>query len=473
MPCPRHRNPTITDGPGVKEVELAMEHGAGNSGNRGFSRWLVRRWFALTRRKIRLLEAADVAAEGPILLVVSHPAGFLHSLALVTAVDRPVHCLLPKNLVPGFLARLIARQLGVVLFERVKPTSELTPREAADVLASDGAVVLFADQHSAGTSAASALASTAETIVSRAELQHPGTNVTVYPVHLFLPQPPAPSREILIYVDSPLVRSEHLATALSQDAGSDAFVAALESRFRDNAFQLRPTDLDYFIGDLEEVLRTGLREDWASRPDWKQDTEGFVLSRLVTEWVKQTNYLNPERLISLRKSLDDYRVLQRQFALREFEVDRGNSPLRPGWRRAMLWLETLLGFPVALYGFLNHLLIVLTLLLAGSFKKENDRARHTEWALRGALALGFYAVQTLLVAHWRGRAVAGYYAPTLPVSGLYLWRYLALVRTRARPLVVSLTIPGLTRKVKRSRHELLEELDRALASYEEITSVPR
>ena len=43
----------------------------------------------------------------------------------------------------------------------------------------------------------------------------------------------------------------------------------------------------------------------------------------------------------------------------------------------------------------------------------------TEWTLRGAVTLGFYAVQIFLVAHWRGRAAAGYYAPTLPVSGAY------------------------------------------------------
>ena len=82
-----------------------------------------------------------------------------------------------------------------------------------------------------------------------------------------------------------------------------AFVEALEGRFQENAFQLRPADLDYFLADLEEVLRAGLQEDWASRPDWKQDTEGFVLSRLVTEWVKQANYFNPEKLVTLAQGV--------------------------------------------------------------------------------------------------------------------------------------------------------------------------
>jgi hypothetical protein len=48
-----------------------------------------------------------------------------------------------------------------------------------------------------------------------------------------------------------------------------------------------------------------------------------------------------------------------------------------------------------------------------------------------------------------------------------------LVRTQARLLFVSLTLPGLTRKIKRLRHSLLEELDKTLTAYEEKTSVSR
>jgi hypothetical protein len=244
--------------------------------------------------------------------------------------------LLAGSLARGPLARFVARRLGIILYEGERPASEATLREAIDVLAGGGALVVFADQSAAGQGAPGALASTAAALVLRAEAQHVGRRVTVHPVHLFLPESAAQSREILIYVDSAMVRpSEGRPAALSQDAETPAFVAALESRFQENAFQLRPADLEYFLADLEEVLRTGLQEDWASRPDWKQDTEGFVLSRLVTEWVKQTNYLNPGRLVTLRKSLDDYRRLQKQCALRELEVEEEASLLRSGWRRAL------------------------------------------------------------------------------------------------------------------------------------------
>ena len=450
-----------------------MEKGPGIPPRHGFYQGLIRGWFALTRRKIRTLQAGEVSAEGPALLAVSHPAAFLHALVLAIAIARPVRCLLPKGLARGPFARFLTRHLGIILYEGARPDSESTLREAIDVLASGGALVVFADQSAPGYSVPGALGSTAAALVWRAEAQHVGRRVTVYPVHLFLPESAAHSREILIYVDSAMARPEGRPAALSQVDETRAFVAALELRFQENAFQLRPADLEYFLADLEEVLRTGLQEDWASRPDWKQDTEGFVLSRLVTEWVKQTNYLHPSRLVTLRKSLDDYRRFQKQCALRELEVEGGESPLGSGWRRTLLSLETLLGLPLALYGLLNHLVIGFVLFLAGSFQRKSSRARTTEWTMRVAVTLGFYAVQIFLVAHWRGRAAAGYYAPTLPVSGAYLWRYVGLVRPQARLLFISLTIPALTRKIKRLRHALLEELDRTLTAYEERTSVPR
>lgn len=255
--------------------------------------------------------------------------------------------------------------------------------------------------------------------------------------------------------------------APSPNAETPALATALEVRLRENAFQLRPADLDYFLGDIEEVLRTDLQEDWASRPDWKQDAEGFGLSRWVREWVKGTNYLHPGRLVTLRQSLEDYRRLQRQCALRQLEVEGVDSLRSSGWRLILFWFEALLGLPIALYGLLNHLGIGLVLFLAGSFKRDNPRARTTEWTIRGVVTLAFYVFQVLLVSRWLGRAAAGYYLPTLPVTGAYLWRYMGLVRSQARLLFISMTIPGITKKTIRMRQALLEELDQTLAPYEE------
>jgi hypothetical protein len=442
-----------------------MENGPTIAPKPGMLNALVRMWFALARRKIRLLRAGEIAAEGPVLFAVSHPAGFLHALVLSLTIERPVHCLLPGNLARGPVAGFLARHMGMILYEGEKPTAEITRVEATGVMARGGALLVFADLNTAGQSAPGTLAATATVLVRRAETLTAGRRIAVYPVHLFLPESTPKSREILIYIDAAISRQAAQTTTVPSTETPD-LATALELRFQENAFQLRIADMDFFLQDLEDVLRTGLQEDWASRPDWKQDTDGFVLSRLVTDWVKQTNYLNPSRLVELRKSLDDYRGLQKQCALRELEVEGGESPLGSGWRRVLLSFETLLGLPVALYGLLNHLAVILVLFLAGSFRRNSARLRTTELTVRTGVILTFYILQIFLVAHFWGRAAAGYYAPTLPVSGWYLWRYAGLVRPQARLLFISLTIPALKRRIQRLRRALLKELDQTLTPVE-------
>ncbi len=448
-----------------------MENGPEIASNHGLWSNLVRAWFGLTRRKIRLLRAGKIAAEGPALFAVGHPAGFLQALVLSIAMERPVHCLLPSNLVRGALSRFLARHMGIILSEDDASASEASQREALEVLASGEALVVFADQTAGEQSAPGTLATTAASLIELAEAQIASGPITIYPAHLFLPDSTPQSREILIYIDPAIARPAGQASTAGAETRD--LITALEARFQENAFQLRSADLEYFLSDLEEVLRTGLQEDWASRPDWKQDTDGFVLSRSAVEWVKQTNYLRPSQLVALRQSLDEYRSLQQQCALRELEVEGGDSPLGSGWRRVLLTFETLFGLPIAIYGLLNHWAIAVVLFLAGSFKHNSSRARTTELMIRTGVILAFYILQIFLVAHTWGRAAAGYYAPSLPVSGWYVWRYAGLVRPQARLLFISLTIPGLKRKIQRLRQTLLNELDLTLASIGEKTGTAR
>lgn len=439
-----------------------METFSGITPRSGFWSSLVRGWFALTRRKIRLLRAGDISADGPAVFAVSHPPGLLHALALSLTIGRPVHCLLPKSLAPGPISAFLARRMGMLLYDGELLDSEASQGKALDILANGGALAVFADQPSGEHSAPGAHANTAAVLVERAEIQHRENAISVYPVHLFLPKSTRHSREILIYIDSAVAPPAAESPNPMPGAEAPGWADALEARFQGNAFQLRSADVEFFLSDLEEVLRTGLHEDWASRPDWKQDADGFVLSRFVSHWVKDTNYLHPSELVALRKTLDDYRGLQKRCALRELEVEGGDSPLGSGGRRVLLSIESLLGLPIAIYGFLNHWAILLVLLLAGSFRRNSSRPRTTELAIRAAVTLAFYILQIYLVAHLRGRAWAGYYAPSLPVSGLYMWRYAGLVRPKARLLFISLTIPALKRKIEHLRHTLLKELDQTV-----------
>jgi hypothetical protein len=437
-------------------------------------RALLRVWFALSFRKLRVLHAAALSDSGPALLAVSHPASFLDALILVAALKRPVRCLLERKFVRGHVSQVLARALDMIILEPElsgwRPTLEVCDA----VLAVQGAVLTFADQRAAGPGEPASLAMTPAAIAVEMEARHAGQlQLRLFPVHLFLPVERAQSRELLIYVDSPVVPEE-----IRTQAGGElpyqvrVLAAMIEGNWRENAFRLQPHDLAQFLDDLEEVLRVELEEDWAERPNWKQSSEGFSLSQFVADWAEQLNSLNPGRLVTMRESLEAWREARRRHSLRQIEVELASSWLNSPLRRVAIWLETLVGFFVALYGLINHLLMLLILYLARSFHREEPRERSLEWTIRAGVAMGCYILQTWLVAHFWGRAAAGYYLPTLPVSGAYLWRYAWLIPKRTRLAYLAARLPGEAARVRRRRREFVAGMNESLDLHADFLSVP-
>ncbi len=432
-----------------------------------FLRWLVRVWFSLFFPKIRLLHAEAVPAGAATLLVVNHPPGFLDAVLLIAAFERPVRCLLPQGLLQGGLRNFLAQSLGMVSCP-LQPNGSITAGKACrEFLERGEAVALFAEPAGQpgragelGRIAASIALGTETGDAARQEL-------TVFPVHLFLS--PVHSHEMLIYVDDPVRPREYLAR---QETGSAEAAVALAARIeqvcQENAFRLLPQVVEQFLRDLEEVLRADLAEEWASRKGWKQKVEGFELSPFVVRWTEQTNGLEPARLVALRERVDEYREERRRWSLRGFDVEAGGKWLASRWRRACIWFESLAGLPVAVYGLLNHLLVLPLLFWFGLLRKQSTK---TDWLLRALVVLACYSGQVLLCDYRLGRAAAGFYAASLPLGGAYLWRYVWLLRHRTRRALVALLNPGQAAQLRRRRKELVAELNRALRVYAEALGV--
>lgn len=407
-------------------------------------------------RPVRL-NAESFPSAGPVLAVVSHPAGFLEALLLVAALDRQVHCRIEKHRLHGWGQRLLAWGLGMLTglpprgFGRRAGQPAIGGQDEAGAhLARGGVVAVFA--------VASPFASAAS--LGLALAAHVGFQIV--PIHLFLPVGAAAGDPLLIYFDRPLDPGRFLAAGgASENAG--ALSMALDEACRRNVFGLQPEEVGYFLADLAEVSKSDLAEGWAARRNWKQQAEGFRISGFVAEWVEQLNFLQPGRLVAMRERLIAYREAQRATALRQLKVETAGKWIHSLGRRAAVWAETVLTFPIALYGLVNHLLPAALLYAAGLGKQPagGGAGRKTRWLAATLVVLGCYAGQVLLCAQEWGRAAAGYYALTLPVSGLELWRYLWLVRNRTSLLRLRALVARDADRLRRRRKELLREVERA------------
>ncbi len=440
-----------------------------------FWRSVVRFWFALSSHKVRLLNAAKAEEETPAVFAISHPASFREALILITAFEREIHCLVERRTIQGRLREFLATRLGMIPYDESEEGWASAHAACSFVLSGGGAVTVFASKPVADIGRGHSGSQIAARVLQEAESRESGSlRVSLFPLHVLQPPEGSRSRESLVYVGSP-VGSKVPAGAQGEAAAPDAgaLTRAIEARFQDNAFRLQPEDMELFLQDLEELLRLDLAEQWSSRPRWKQDAEGFKLSSLVGKWAEQVNILDPGRLISIRESLEACREMRRRSSLHRLEVEAAGTWLRSALQRVAVYVESVIGLLVAAYGLLNHLAILCVLYLAGSFRKHDRRDPTTEWTIRVAVVLGFYTLQVLLLAHFEGRAAAGYYAPTLPLTGAYLLRYVWLLRHRTRLAVLELLMPAQTRKVRRMRSQFLQEIDRSLRVDEEALGVSR
>ncbi len=412
-------------------------------------RSLMRAGLRLFYGKTRRLNPGHFPAAGAALAVVSHPAGFLEALLIVAGLEREIHCRLERRLVRGIGRRLLAWGLGMEL------TAGEDTADARSRLAAGGAVAIFSRAPGPDGSAPPGLALAAHLAAEAKE-----SELRLVPVHLYLPAGRASGRESLIHFDLTLEVRKFLEGPQSEQT----LTGTLEEACRRNVFRLQPGDVAHFLADLEEVSKADLAEAWSARSNWAQQPEGFSISGFVAEWVEQMNFLEPGRLVEMRERLSAYREADQRAALRRLKVETAGAWMRSAGRRTLAWAESILTLPVALYGLANHLLPLLLLYAAGLNKKTAQGPqleRRTRWTVGTLVILMCYAGQIFLCAHLWGRAVAGTYALTLPVSGLDLWRYKWLLGRRTRLLLLRALGPLDRRRLRRRRTNFLGTLDAA------------
>ncbi len=434
------------------------------SGGYRFVRMLVRFFFTLLYGKMRAPGADDLPQSAPAIFVVTHPPGFLEALFLVAVASRQVHCLLDRKHAAGAWRRFLARRLGMILYQREGESGRRAIEAACNVLGNLGAIAIFAELGEIDQPSHFALFPA--TIALESESRNANQlDVHVVPVHLFIPAANLKPREPLAYFDRRIPSQTYMLPGKALEERRPALCAALEEAYRKNVFRLQPDEVRHFLADLEEVLLADLREDFSARVRWKQKVEDFELSGFVREWVEQLNCLHPARLVALRAFESAYREALRQASLERLEIEAAGAWIQSAVRRALGWAETFAGSPLALLGLVNHLLPALTLRIAGIWKKQNEINRAALWMSRGAVILLFYIAQVLLADHFLGRAAAGYYALSLPVSGLYLWRYAWLLRHRSRLLVLHARAPGRAARARERRQEFVRQVNAAREAY--------
>ena len=410
----------------------------------------LRAWIALSRRSVRLL-GAERLPDAPAILWVCRPARFREALTLVAALERPVACLMPRHALAGWRSLLVSGA-AIIRYDGEAPAWHSALRACTEALGSGCVVAVFesgqpddAGARSNGEAWRLALEAWAGAF--------PGRPLVIAPARFFYPAERA--QEVLIHVGEALsaeAPSDHPAS-LSEVARSR--VAEVCGR---NVFALQPAILERLAGNVEQALRDRLEAEWAARPGRRQKVDGFRLSPLTASTFDRINRTEPEVLVALQQLSDANLEARRQWSLARLRAEQGKKQLSPLQRLAG-WTESILGLPISVYGLLNHLIVAPLLLALGLSRKRHEPASAAAWIARAVIVLACYTGQIVLVDRTLGRAAAGYYALTLPVSGIYLWRYGWLLRRRTRILLLGVKGSMLRRTSVNTHRQFLRELE--------------
>lgn len=407
----------------------------------GLAGWCVRGWLGLFGRPVRVL-GSDRLPESAAIIHVCHDTSFPDALVFTAASPRPLTFFLARRHLSG-VQSLLASSLGMVCYDSEASRWHAALRTCTRVLASGGLVAEFQDAEPLEANADHGASLTLP--LQAWSSAFPDTSPAVLPAHRF--RPTGRDQEILI----------HFAEALSKDdlSAGEAGLVAQDPR-GENVFVLDPPILSRLLRDCEQALRDQLREEWAKGSARKQQVDGFRLSPGAGRTLCEMNRAEPESLLELRQLLEAEREARRQCSLAQLRAQRGRRELS-AIRRALTWIETALGLPIALYGAVNH--AVAGAFVAGfNLLRRGKPAQAGTWGLRALLVLACYTGQIVLVDHLMGRAAAGYYAVALPLSGAYLWRYWWLLRRRTRILLFGARAATLQAVAEKNRKRSLGRL---------------
>lgn len=428
-------------------------------------------WLFLPR--LRLLNPEKLEQRGPTILLVAHPSALRTAILLVAAADRQIHCLLPAKQVRSVWGKLAVRMLGVETYDSLAEEENVLLNPYLSILIDQGAIALFSDQVPQSDGQGTPVADFAARLSLETTLPGQGqVQPTLCPIHWFLRSERRGS-EPLIYVDGPIQAQRFLPRiGENVDEACQHLAKTVEHAMATNVFALAAQEKQLFSRDLEDLSREFLEEQWSRQPEWKQQPEDMHLSSFVKMWIDDQNRTDPAQLVELRESLNDYAEARRRCLMERLVIEQSGEWQESGLHVAVAWVETVLGFPVALYGLLNHLPAGIVLWVSGLLKKSVRRDPKAEWLLRSFIVLSFYTGQVYLAHSLWGRATAGYYALTLPISGAYLWRYWWLSRHRTRVLKMKALLPTRIARALRKREKILKSFDREIESSPQTPSLP-
>ncbi len=436
-----------------------------------FLRRFVRFWINRFFSRIEIHGARNIP-DGAAIFAMNHPNNLIDSLIISYAIERKIHYLATSQMFRNKLLALFLHNAGVIPVYRKQDDPAHSEKNVAtfqacyDVLNAQGTIGIYPEGTTHSEPRVKEIKTGAARIALETELQY-SAGVKIVPVGLNFSARKSFRGDVLVNIGAPIDTAFYMTHYRNDPVGAvDQLTSDLQDAMEKEVLHIDAPELDQLVKDIEEIYKGELIRDLIEIGHKPGEVNSFRLSQKLVEGIHFFNKREPARLLKIQEDVRNYNNRLRKAHLQDRllrEIDHRPGPV------LMRILLLLTGFPLALWGGVNHFLpYKLTRLISRKFaKKETDYA--TTRILSGILLYSiFYAVQIYWVLQRFGMIAGLVYGGTLPVSGAFAYYYSDRFKASMGNLQLyrlMLTRSQLLNQLKQKREQLIAGMDRAKDDY--------
>jgi 1-acyl-sn-glycerol-3-phosphate acyltransferase len=442
---------------------------------------LLRIMLGVYFRRIELFHVERVPPGSPLLFASNHPGSITDAFIIGTAVPRPVHFVATVQLFRFKPLAWLLKQCGIIPVNRLKDDpkamrSVMDTFEACfKVLEHGGAVGIFPEGITYDDAQLKTVKTGAARLALELEHRHRGAlGLAIVPVGLTYAAKERYRSEALVHFGEPIPVARFLGR---YETGRKECIHELsgeiERRLQSLIVHLPKLEQARVVEAVKRLYLERLKlGNLIVKEPLSPRAEELVLSQAIASAVEYAARAVPERLGAFVRALERYERWRGRLKLSDDAVEQFERKGTLAYRGFASATTALVGFPVAVFGWLHRLppALVVSWVVNHWTDSAVRKAQTAHVTMLVGLA-GFGAFYTLcvgLVHLWLGWPVSLWYALSLPLTGLmahYYFRECRRWRAQARTALVLLRAPMAVRRLERMHAHLLAEIEAMRQAY--------
>lgn len=372
--------------------------------------------------RITIVNREGLRFKGPAIVVSNHPCTLMDPLNVGTPAREPFYFLANAGLFKSKFGNWFFNTFYCIPIERIQDTSGKPVNNAAAFARCDahmmrgGTLFIAPEGDSWMRRHLQKLKTGTVRIAFNSEQLHDyQLDLKIIPVGLTYSDPTAFRGNIFINVGAPFyVRDFRAAYEANPMEAVKSVTIELQERLRTLMIDMEDDAEDLFVKQLETIVQN-------SQPVTPEAafhrTKKLIAD--LREWKSKDviNYTN------FRQEVNNYFKTLQQKKISDDAV--ASAPDRRLWLKLLLLI---IGFPVFLYGFVNHFFpafvpFLVAVFLVNRLKLYVGYTSAVKFALGIIMVPLFYWLQSELVEDWFSTAVSWWYLLSLPITGLLAWEW--------------------------------------------------